>query len=139
MKSFDDIKNKLTLKGLKVTPQRITVLEALMELNHPSADHVLEYVHKRHPGVATGTVYSILESFYEKGMVKKVKTDRDIMRYDAITEKHHHLYCAECDRIEDYFDEELNDLLINYFKNKQIPGFTIDDIRLQISGQFTYE
>jgi Fur family peroxide stress response transcriptional regulator len=59
------------------------------------------------------------------------------MRYDAVMEKHHHLYCAESDRIEDYFDTELNALIGNYFEKKGIPDFEINDIKLQIIGKFT--
>ena len=29
------------------------------------------------------------------------------MRYDAVLESHHHLYCSESDRIEDYIDMNL--------------------------------
>jgi Fur family transcriptional regulator, peroxide stress response regulator len=70
-------------------------------------------------------------------MIKKVKTEKDIMRYDAILEKHHHLYCSESERIEDFYDEELNQLIDDYFKNKDIPNFKIEDIKLQIIGKFT--
>ena len=136
MIDYNDIKNRLIQNKLKVTPQRVAVFEALLHLNHPSADRVLDYIRQKHSGVATGTVYHILESFVEKDLVKKVKTDKDIMRYDAIIEKHHHLYCAECDKIVDYFDEELNILLSTYFKQKQIPNFIIEDIKLQIVGKF---
>jgi Fur family peroxide stress response transcriptional regulator len=65
-----------------------------------------------------------------------VKTDRDAMRYDGILESHHHLYCAESDRIEDYTDLELDQMLEDYFRKKRIPGFRIDEIRLQIKGTF---
>jgi Fur family peroxide stress response transcriptional regulator len=58
------------------------------------------------------------------------------MRYDGKVEKHHHLYCSECDLIEDYMDEELDKLLQNHFKNKNIKGFKIEDIVLQIRGTF---
>jgi Fur family peroxide stress response transcriptional regulator len=58
------------------------------------------------------------------------------MRYDAILEKHHHLYCSESDRIEDYMDDELNKLIENYFEKKNIPDFKIEDIKLQIIGKF---
>ncbi|NTW24426.1 MAG: hypothetical protein HGA37_06990, partial [Lentimicrobium sp.] len=68
--------------------------------------------------------------------VKRVKTDADVMRYDAITEHHHHLYCAVSDRMEDYFDPELDNLLQNYFNRKQIQGFNVSDIRLQLMGNF---
>lgn len=58
------------------------------------------------------------------------------MRYDAIMNRHHHIYCARTDRIEDYFDEELDELLQAYFRKKQLQGFKIEDIVLQIKGNF---
>lgn len=134
MEFYNNLKYKLLEKGLKITPQRIIVLEALNKLNHPSADQVLDYIRKIHPGIAKGTVYNILESFSEKGLIKKVKTEEDLMRYDAIIEKHHHLYYQDSNKIEDYFDEELNMLLKEYFTRKNIPGFLIEDIKLQIIG-----
>jgi Fur family peroxide stress response transcriptional regulator len=136
MKS-EDIRKSLIEKGLKVTPQRLAVLEAVIELgNHPTADKITEFIKRNHPNIAVGTIYKTLETFVEKELVKRVKTDKDIMRYDAILEKHHHLYCAKSDRIEDYYDEELNKLLERYFKNKKLDNFTIEDIKLQIVGTF---
>ena len=124
-------------KNLKITPQRIAVLEAILELgNHPTAENIIESIKMNHPNIAIGTVYKILEIFVDNGIVKKVKTDKDIMRYDAILEKHHHLYCVESDRIEDYYDEELNQILEKHFENKKIKDFKIEDIKLQIIGNF---
>jgi Fur family peroxide stress response transcriptional regulator len=135
-----EIRNKLSNKGLKITPQRIAILEAIEKLhNHPSADNVIEYIRKNHPNIATATVYKVLDVLAGNELIRKVKTDRDIMRYDAITENHHHLYCAESDRIEDYFDTELNEIIGNYFAKKGIPDFKIEDIKLQIIGKFLTE
>jgi len=123
---------------LKVTPQRILVLEAVNQMkNHPTADHIIEFIRQNHPNVAVGTIYKILDNFVEKGLIKMVKTDKDKMRYDAFLEKHHHLYSINSDRIEDYCDEELTKLLEEYFKTRSIPGFSIEDIKLQIIGKFT--
>jgi Fur family peroxide stress response transcriptional regulator len=134
---FNGIRDILTTKNLKITPQRMAVLEALDSLKqHPTADNIIEFIRKNHPNIAIGTVYKTLETFVEKGIIQKVKTDKDVMRYDYIMDKHHHLYCDESDRIEDYFDEELNGLLEDYFNKKQIPDFTIEDIKLQIKGKF---
>jgi len=66
----------------------------------------------------------------------KAKSDKDKMRYDAILEKHHHLYCFESDRIEDYFDDELNQIIEDYFEKKKIQSFEIEDIKVQIIGKF---
>lgn len=135
--STEEIRSKLTLKGLKITPQRIAIMEAIEMLhNHPTADNIIDYIRKTHPNIATATVYKVLDTLVTNGFIKKVKTDRDVMRYDAITENHHHLYCAETDRIEDYFNTELNELIGKYFERKQIPDFEIEDIKLQIIGKF---
>ncbi len=132
-----EIHNKLSTKGLKITPQRIAILEAIMELHsHPTAENIFEYIRKTHPNIATATVYKVLDALTENGLIKKVKTERDVMRYDAITETHHHLYCSETDRIEDYFDTELNEIIEDYFTKKKIPDFKIEDVKLQIIGKF---
>jgi Fur family transcriptional regulator, peroxide stress response regulator len=124
--------------GLKVTPQRIAVFDAAINLNnHPTADNIIEFIKVNHPNIATGTVYKTLETLVRCGMITKVKTDIDIMRYDAVLEKHHHLYSSESDRIEDFYDNELNDILDKYLKKKKIPNFKIEDIKLQIVGRFT--
>jgi len=133
-----EIREKLIGKRLKVTPQRIAILEAIVKLNnHPTADNIIEYIRKNHPNIATATVYKVLEALIENGLIRKVKTENDIMRYDAFLEKHHHLYSSDSDRIEDYLDEELNEILTNHFEKKGIPGFKIEDIKLQIIGKFT--
>ncbi len=135
--SMDDIRKKLTDKSLKVTPQRMSILEAIYALdNHPTAENIIEYIRESHPNIATGTVYKVLDTLVSNKIIKRVKTDRDIMRYDGITENHHHLYCSECDLIEDYIDEELDAILKAYFKKKTFPGFKIEDVILQIRGTF---
>jgi Fur family peroxide stress response transcriptional regulator len=134
---IEDIRNKFSQKGLKITPQRVVILEAIYKLNnHPTADNIIEHIRESHPNIAIGTVYKVLETLVDNGLIRKVKTDKDIMRYDGVVENHHHLYCSECDLIEDYLDEDLDILLKNHFKDKNIIGFMIEDFVLQIRGTF---
>lgn len=135
---IEDIRKKFSEKGLKITPQRLIILEAIYNLNnHPTAERIIEYIRKSHPNIAIGTVYKVLDTLVENDLIKKVKTDRDIMRYDPIMENHHHVYHSDSEKIEDYFDDELNELLVKYFKEKKIPDFKIEEIRLQIIGRDT--
>jgi Fur family peroxide stress response transcriptional regulator len=130
-------REKLQERGLKVTPQRVAIYEAIVKLNnHPTAENVIEYIKANHPNISVGTVYKVLDSLVENELLKKVKTEKDIMRYDAVLSNHHHLYCAETDRIEDYEDEKLNQLINNYFKKNTIENFNVTDIKLQITGKF---
>jgi Fur family peroxide stress response transcriptional regulator len=137
MQKKADIKKILISKGLKITPQRLAVIEALYALkNHPCAESIIAFINKKHPNISTGTVYRILETFHEKGLVQKVVTEKDTMRYDIITEKHHHLYSIDSEMIEDYFDNELNEIIEEYFSKKKIPDFQIEEFKLQIIGKF---
>lgn len=133
----ESIRGLLTEKDLKVTPQRLAVLDALSKLNnHPSADNIIAFIRKYHPNIATGTIYKTLETFVKKGILKKVKTEKDVMRYDSILDNHHHLYSSNTEHIQDYYDEELDKIMNNYFKKKKIPNFTVEDIKVQIIGKF---
>jgi Fur family peroxide stress response transcriptional regulator len=134
---IEETRDKLIDKGLKVTPQRMAILEAIINLNnHPTAENIIEYIRKNHPNIATATVYKVLDALVDRDLIGKVKTEKGIMRYDALLENHHHLYFSDSDRIEDYFDDELNKLLDSHFEKKGIPGFKIEDIKLQIIGKY---
>ena len=120
-----------------MTPQRLAVLEVVYRMDiHPTAEQIIARIRRKHPGIASGTVYKVLDTLAEKQLLKRVKTEKDAMRYDGIMEQHHHLYCSDSDRIEDYADEELDRLLTRYFEKKNIPNFDIEEIRLQINGKF---
>ena len=132
-----EIRNKLIEKGLKVTPQRIAIFDAIVKLNnHPTADNIIDYIRNKHPNIATATVYKVLDTLVANELIIKVKTEKDVMRYDAVMERHHHLYCSESDRIEDFVDTELNEMIEEYFKKKKLPYFEIEDVKLQIIGKF---
>jgi Fur family peroxide stress response transcriptional regulator len=131
-----ELGNKLIEKGLRVTPQRIAILDAIIKLNnHPVVETIVEYIRKNHPNISVATVYKALDALVENGLIKKVKTEKDSMRYDAVMENHHHIYYSDSDRIEDYYDNELNELLETYFEKKKIPYLRIEDIKLQIIGK----
>ena len=134
--STEEIRKFLLEKELKVTPQRMGILEAIYSLNnHPTADDIIRKVRKKYPHIASGTVYNVLHTFVKNNLIKKVTTDKDVIRYDGILERHHHLYCRENNLIQDYFDEELDHLLRDYFSKKKINGFQIDEVMLQIKGK----
>lgn len=140
MMERSEIRNKLIEKKLKVTPQRLAIYGAIVKLNnHPTTDDIIEFIRQDHSNIAIGTVYKVLDSLVENGLVKRVKTERDVMRYDAIMENHHHLYDAGSDRIADYYNDEINILLADYFRKNEIPDFQIGDIKLQIIGKFLNE
>ena len=134
MPSINQIRDKLKDKGLKVTHQRLAILEAIYALNnHPSAEMIMEYIKDTHPGISNATIYKVLDALNEKQLINRVKTEKDIMRYDAILENHHHLYCSESEEIKDYMNQDLDQLLKEYFEKHGIENFKIEEIKLEIN------
>lgn len=134
---IEEIQKELKSRGLKITPQRINVLEAVYTLNnHPTADQIIEFVHSKNPSVATGTVYKALDTFVKNGVITKFHTQNEAARYDGIVSSHHHIYSSESDQIDDFKNEELDQLLYAFFAKNSIPDFEIESIKLQINGKF---
>jgi Fur family transcriptional regulator, peroxide stress response regulator len=137
MHNIQEIAGKLTQSGLKVTPQRIAVMQALLKFHHhPTAEEIFREVSQNIPGLSQTTVYNTLGVFVNKGIAQRIATDADVMRYDVIAEPHHHLYGLGTTRVEDYFDPELDKILMDYFVKKKIKGFRPVEIKLHLSGEF---
>jgi Fur family transcriptional regulator, peroxide stress response regulator len=131
------LKVKLRDKGLKATPRRLSILEAIIELNnHPTAEEIIKFIRNQNLNIATATVYKALDIMVARKVIIKVDTEKHIIRYDAILEPHHHLYSAESNIIKDYDNEEINKILEKYFKKNKIQDFYIEEIKLQIIGKF---
>jgi Fur family peroxide stress response transcriptional regulator len=136
MKNGKRVQDRLREHGLKVTPQRKVILEVISQMkNHPTADMILQEIGRVEPDISTATVYKTLDLFAEKGLILRIKTDRDVMRYDPFINRHHHLYLDGTDDIVDFEDDELNRLLEEYFNRKQIPGMVIEDYRVEIKAR----
>ncbi len=132
------IRSKLKDLDLKVTPQRVVILKTLADnKRHPTAEEIYREVIKKQPNIAVGTVYNILETFVNKGIAEKISSIDDKMRYDLISEDHHHLFSKNSDEIADYFDEKLSGIICSYLEVNEIPGFKVEGFKLNISGEFT--
>ncbi len=88
--------------GLKLTPQRLAILEYLEgNTKHPSAEEIYREVSSRFPTMSFATVYNTLDALRQRGGVLELTIDPGKKRFDPNTEPHHHLICMKCKRIED--------------------------------------
>jgi Fe2+ or Zn2+ uptake regulation protein len=89
-------------RGQRVTSQRLLIHRALRKLNrHVTAEELLDAVAPSLPSVSLPTVYASLELFEELGIVRRVRAGAGAVRFDPRAEKHHHLACRRCGRVED--------------------------------------
>lgn len=115
-------------KGLKATPQRIAVYDALkFDNSHPSPETIYTRVYKKFSTISKATVYKILETFEKNGIVSVVSSHHNTIRYDPLTNQHHHIICKNCNKIVDLIDTELDNITVpEHVKNEnKLIGFSI--------------
>lgn len=93
---------KYRINGLKLTPQRLAILEYLDgNKAHPSAEDIYDVVRKKYPMMSFATVYKTLETLKQKGSIQELTIDSERRRYDPDTTQHHHLICVKCKKVFD--------------------------------------
>jgi Fe2+ or Zn2+ uptake regulation protein len=96
-----ELRAALRSRGMRVTPQRLAVHNALHDLGrHSTAEEVLDRVHGTVPGVSLPTVYAALELLTDLGLALRVHAGRAV-RFDPRAEAHHHLVCTSCGSVAD--------------------------------------
>jgi Fur family peroxide stress response transcriptional regulator len=98
----DTIRQMLTAKGLKVTPQRVVIADYLIhDEMHPTADEVFDAVKDRLPACSRATIYNTLNTLVEAGVVCAISTEPGKTRYDANMNAHHHFIDTKTGVIHD--------------------------------------
>lgn len=130
------LREKLSKYGLKVTTPRLAVYEVLLKTKeHPTAEEVIIQVNQKYPAISSSTIYKTLDTYVARGIIKRLKTECNKMRYDLFIEHHHHIYHKDTDKITDYYDSNLDKILGNYFKEHGISDIEIEDIHVQINAK----
>ena len=132
----DFFKTILKKHGLKATPQRLAVHDAMMKLGHASADMVTEHIKKE--GVAKVTVasvYNILTNLALLGVYDHRMSSNNKMYFDVNTFKHMHLYDYENHVYKDVIDDELIALVEKHLGKRRFRGYKIEHIDIQLIGR----
>jgi len=96
------LSRRLREKGMRVTNQRLAVLEFLLATpNHPTAEEVEAGVNRIVPTASRASVYNVLHSLKESGLIDELVFDDAVARYDANLDRHHHFICRACGAVED--------------------------------------
>jgi Fe2+ or Zn2+ uptake regulation protein len=91
-------------RGLKLTPQRLAVIDVLVEKNllHPSARLIYDTAKRKTKGLSLSTVYFTLNELSKRGIIKTLEFDKMENRYEGNITDHINLVCKECHGITDY-------------------------------------
>jgi Fur family ferric uptake transcriptional regulator len=103
MLGFQKLMDRVRHQGMRLTRQRVIILQALCELDgHASADAVYRRVTLHRSDVDLSTVYRTLERLRDLRILSQTDLGRGCMEFEVVTERpHHHLVCQICGQVVD--------------------------------------
>jgi Fur family transcriptional regulator, peroxide stress response regulator len=131
-KALKDFESLCRRAGIPVTVQRRAVLQAVLERDdHPTAEQVLDVVKDRIPGISRTTVYRVLDTLAELGVIRRLQHTGSLARFDGRIQRHHHLICNKCRKVIDLEDNKLNRISVSHISAE---GFEIEDFSVHLMG-----
>ena len=129
------VRRRFREKGLKVTPQRYAIYEMMIHTDsHPTVEEIYQAVQPRFPMLSLNTVYYTVASLREAGLIADVPVQDSAARFDANMDRHHHLVCLGCHKIEDLYDHALDQLKI---ATRKTNGYLLESHRVEFRGYCT--
>ena len=99
---FEKYVNLLKEKQLKITPQRLEVLQYLdKNRNHPTVEEIYSKLKQKNPSLSKTTVYNTVEILEKNGLLQSITISGSELRYDFKHGMHHHFLCKKCGEIFD--------------------------------------
>ena len=135
----EQFKALLRTNGLKVTNQRIAILEVLNNRpgKHLTAEEIYDYVRRKFPDIGLATVYRTIQLLSELSLIDKLNLDDGYTRYEIGSKNqeeshhHHHLICLECGNVYAFQDDLLENL---ENRIKDTLGFEVSDHEVKLYG-----
>jgi Fur family ferric uptake transcriptional regulator len=119
-------------KGLRLTPQRRLIIDAIHEADaYLTAEEIIAHVQARMPEVHKSTIYRTLELLEKNGSVFKSELGDHSIYHHAEKGHHHHLVCSKCGKTVEC-DEELFESVEKTLAEKY--EFSVNFKHLVISG-----
>lgn len=114
---LDDFKKMIRSMNLKITDQRILILQSLYDSDkksgerHVTAQELFEKVSARDSSVGFATVYRFLRDLSANSLVTEVRMGGQASRYELTPKDHHdHLTCTKCGKICEFENEKIEHL-----------------------------
>ena len=109
-KEIELFKAQLRKDNLKVTQQRLKILEAFLKAErHLSCDDLYRMIRRHNSEIGYATVYRTLKIIQKTGLAREVDFGDKISRLEhEYGHKHHdHLICLKCGRFFEVFDPDI--------------------------------
>ena len=116
--------------NLKVTPQRLEIVDILYKNGHLNIDQLYKSLHSKFPSLSLATVYKNINTMCDKFFMSEVKIPNMKSVYELAKKEHSHVVCTQCNEI---MDIDLNTAAI-YEEAKSKSNFNLDESSIIFNG-----
>lgn len=135
----EKVKDLLREKGLKVTSQRLMVLNILSAHGdeHLTVEEIYDLSKEESPEIGLATIYRTVQVLLELHVIEKVTFDDGFARYELNGEetgsghRHHHAICTQCGKVYSLETDLLDTLEKQVFESL---GFEVTDHEVKLYG-----
>jgi Fe2+ or Zn2+ uptake regulation protein len=132
MRTADELMTTMRDRGLRVTPQRMSIVAHLVgNESHPTVEALYDAIRVEMPAISLKTVYQTVHDLEDLGEVRLLDLGTGQVRVDPNVEHgHHHLVCTSCGRVCDV-PVDFPGLTLT---RRHRLGFTIDEVDVIFRG-----
>lgn len=135
----EKVKDLLREKGLKVTSQRLMVLNILSAHGdeHLTVEEIYDLAKEESPEIGLATINRTVQVLLELHVIEKVTFDDGFARYELNGEetgsghRHHHAICTQCGKVYSLETDLLDTLEKQVFESL---GFEVTDHEVKLYG-----
>jgi Fur family ferric uptake transcriptional regulator len=125
------LRRTLHERGLRMTPQRQLVLDAVRDLGHATPEQVCARVQSDAPAVNITTVYRSLDLLERLGLVRHTHLGHGAPNYSVHEHEHVHLVCHGCGAVTEVPTGVMTPLAERLAADN---GFELDVSHVALSG-----
>ncbi len=126
------LRRTLHERGLRMTPQRQLVLDAVGELGHATPEEICAHVQRTAPAVNITTIYRTLDLLEGLELVRHTHLGHGAPYYSTRPHEHVHLVCHTCGEVVEVDPATLDGLTTVL---RESNGFELDLAHLALSGR----
>lgn len=128
-KTLEELSNELKKNNIRLTHQRLKVLEYLSNsTKHPTVEQIYKELKQEVPSLSKTTIYNTLNYLAELNLVKVLAIDDNEAHFDAVTETHGHFKCDSCGEIYDF------DIQMDSCSTENLDNFKINEKVVYFKG-----
>jgi Fur family peroxide stress response transcriptional regulator len=116
--------------NLKVTPQRLEIVQELYRQRHMSIDEIYKSLQNKFPSISLATIYKNINAMIDIFFITEIKIPYKKSVYELTKARHSHVVCNKCNTILD-IDVDIDSI---FNQAKILSDYSLEECSIVLNG-----